>query len=134
MVYSSNVGDYKFPGGGGCGRVRITSRHWRVNCWKNAAHSLLSVDGEFGAVVEYKFAEEKGVRCFKMTSYYYFCQIREEFGLAEIDEYEKTWAFKLLWINIDEAILLNRSLLETDEIPQWLHREIFILEHLKHSM
>ena len=133
MVYSSNVGDYKFPGGG----VDIGETHQQAlarELLEECGASLLSVDGEFGAVVEYNFAEEKEYDVFKMTSYYYFCQIREEFVSQKLDGYEKELGFQPLWINIDKAILLNRSLLATDEIPQWLRREIFILEYLKHSM
>ena len=133
MVYSSNVGDYKFPGGG----VDIGETHQQAlarELLEECGASLLSVDGEFGAVVEYNFAEEKEYDVFKMTSYYYFCQIGAEFGSQKLDEYEKDLGFQPLWINIDEAILLNRALLETDEIPQWLRREIFILEHIKRSM
>ena len=133
MVYSANVGDYKFPGGG----VDVGESHQQAlarELLEECGASLLSVEGELGAIIEYNFAEEKEYDVFKMTSYYYFCQIREEFVSQNLDGYEKELGFQPLWINIDEAILLNRSLLETDEIPQWLRREIFILEHLKHSM
>ena len=133
MVYSSNVGDYKFPGGG----VDIGETHQQAlarELLEECGASLLGVDGELGAIIEYNFAKEKEYDVFKMTSYYYFCQIGEEFGLQKLDEYEKDLGFQPLWINIDEAILLNQALLETDEIPQWLRREIFILEYLKHSM
>ncbi|HQV63453.1 MAG TPA: NUDIX domain-containing protein [Anaerolineales bacterium] len=133
MVYSSNVGDYKFPGGG----VDIGETHQQAlarELLEECGASLLSVDGELGAIIEYNFADEKLYDVFKMTSSYYFCQIREEFVSQKLDGYEKELGFQPLWINIDKAILLNRSLLATDEIPQWLRREIFILEYLKHSM
>ena len=133
MVYSSNVGDYKFPGGGvdaGESHQQALARELLEEC----GASLLSVDGELGAIIEYKFAEEKEYDVFKMTSYYYFCQIMEEFGSQKLDGYEKDLGFQPLWISIDEAILANRSLLGIDEIPQWLHREIFVLEHIKRSM
>ena len=133
MVYSSNVGDYKFPGGG----VAAGESHQQAlvrELLEECGASLLSVDGELGAIIEYKFAEEKEYDVFKMTSYYYLCQIREEFGSQKLDEYEKDLGFQPLWINIDAAILANLSLLDINEIPQWLRREIFILEHLKYSM
>ena len=133
MVYSSNVGDYKFPGGGvdaGETHQQALARELLEEC----GASLLSVDGELGVIIEYNFAKEKAYDVFKMTSYYYFCQIGEEFGSQKLDEYEKDLGFQPLWINIDEAILLNRSLLETDEIPYWLRREIFMLEYLKRSI
>ena len=133
MVYSSNVGDYKFPGGG----VAAGESHQQAlvrELLEECGASLLSVDGELGAIIEYNFAEEKEYDVFKMTSYYYLCQIREEFGSQKLDEYEKDLGFQPLWINIDAAILANLSLLDINEIPQWLRREIFILEHLKHSM
>jgi 8-oxo-dGTP pyrophosphatase MutT (NUDIX family) len=130
MVYSSNVGDYKFPGGGvdlGESHEQALARELREEC----GASLLSLDGELGAVIEYNFAEEKEFDVFKMTSHYYFCRAGDDFGLQKLDDYEKDLGFKPEWICINDAISANRSLLDADKIPEWLGREVFILEHIE---
>jgi len=130
MVYSSNVGDYKFPGGG----VDVSESHPQAlarELLEECGATLQSVDGELGAVIEYNFAKEEEYDVFKMTSYYYLCQIRDGFGPQKLDGYEKDLGFKPVWMDIDNAISINRSLLNLNEIPQWLRREIFVLEHIQ---
>lgn len=134
MVYSSKVGDYKFPGGGvdaGESHEQALARELREEC----GASLISMDGELGAVVEYNFAKDRGYDVFKMTSSdYYFCRIKDVFGAQELDGYEKALGFKPVWITIEAAILANRSLLSLDKFPEWLKREIFVLEYLKQKL
>ena len=133
MVYSSNVGDYKFPGGGvdtGESHSQALARELLEEC----GASLLSVNGELGAIIEYNFAKEKEYDVFKMTSYYYLCQIGDSLGQQNLDGYEKDLGFIPEWIDIDEAISANRSLLNLEEVPEWLRREIFVLELIKHWM
>ena len=132
MVYSANVGDYKFPGGGvdsGELHEQALARELREEC----GASLLSVDGEVGAVIEYNIAEEKDFDVFKMTSHYYFCQAGDGFGAQKLDEYERNLGFKPVWVNIEEAISTNKSLLNSDKIPEWLKREIFVLEYIRNA-
>jgi 8-oxo-dGTP diphosphatase len=132
MVYSSNVGDYKFPGGGvddGESHEQALARELREEC----GVSLLSMDGELGAVIEYNFAKEKDLDVFKMTSYYYFCQVRDGFGTQKLNAYEKDLGFKPVWVNIDDAISINKSLINSDKVPEWLKREFFMLEYIKRN-
>lgn len=130
MVYSANVGDYKFPGGGvdeGETHSQALARELREEC----GASLLGVDGELGAVIEYNFAEEKDFDVFKMTSHYYFCQVSGGFGAQKLNDYERDLGFKPVWVNIDEAISTNHSLLNSHTPPEWLRRENFVLEYIR---
>ena len=133
MVFSSAVGDYKFPGGGvdlGESHEQALARELREEC----GASLLSVDGELGAIIEYNFAKEKEFDIFKMTSHYYFCHAGEELGAQKLDDYERDLGFKPVWVELDSAISTNRSLLNSPTPPDWLRREIFVLEHIRQTM
>jgi len=39
-----------------------------------------------------------------------------------------------VWIDIDESILANRLLLDSGKTPQWLKREIFVLEYIRQNL
>jgi 8-oxo-dGTP pyrophosphatase MutT (NUDIX family) len=133
MVYSANVGDYKFPGGGvkkGESHKHALARELREEC----GASLLSADEKLGEIIEYNFPMEKDFDAFKMTSHYYLCTIKsEEFREQKLDGYEKDLGFQPVWIEIDTVIERNKSLFSTSNAPEWLKREIFALEYIKHN-
>jgi 8-oxo-dGTP pyrophosphatase MutT (NUDIX family) len=133
MIYSSNVGDYKFPGGGvdeGESHEAALRREVQEEC----GMSLVRVGDEIGAIVEYNIPIEKDYDVFKMTSHYYHCDAAGSFGVQKLDGYEQELGFKPVWVDIEKAIRFNKSLLRSDRIPEWLRREIFILEYLKQNL
>ena|SRR5688572_11349469 len=132
MIYSSNVGDYKFPGGGvteGETHAQALSREIREEC----GTFLTQFGHEIGAVIEYNVPLEKDYDVFKMTSYYYQCNVGDDFGAQELDAYEKDLGFKPRWIDIENAVQLNKALLHSDKAPEWLRREIFVLEYIQQN-
>lgn len=132
MIHSTAVGDYKFPGGGvqeGESHQQALAREVKEECG-----ALLESFGEgIGIVLEYNFPMEAEYDVFKMTSYYYWCQVADAFGEQALDDYEKDLGFTPAWIDVNEAILKNQSLLKSENPPEWLKRELFILEYIERN-
>jgi len=133
MVHSANVGDYKFPGGG----VDVDETHaqaLRREVREECGAELSQIGEEIGSVVEYDHDTETDCDTFKMTSHYYRCQVADGFGAQKLDGYERDLGFTPVWIDIEDAIRVNKSLLVSENIPDWLRREIFVLEYLQKKL
>jgi len=133
MIYSSMVGDYKFPGGGvneGESHEQALRREVQEEC----GMSLAKVGREIGSVVEYNLPMEKDYDAFRMISHYYQCDVLNDIGLQKLEGYEKDLGFVPVWIDIDQAIETNRLLLDSEYPPEWLQRETFVLQYLKQNL
>jgi len=62
---------------------------------------------------------------------YYFCRAGDELGAQKLDDYERDLGFKPVWVELDSAISTNRVLLNSPTPPDWLWREIFVLEYIR---
>jgi len=133
MIYSSAVGDYKFPGGGvaeGESHEQALRREVQEEC----GMSLAQVGNEIGRVVEYNLPIEQDYEVFKMTSHYYRCEVQDGFGTQKLDSYEQVLGFVPVWVDVDQAIQENKRLLNAPAPPEWLRREIFVLEYLRQNL
>lgn len=132
MVYSSVVGDYKFPGGG----VDRGETHAQALCreiQEECGMALAQMGDEIGTVIEYNLPFERNYDVFKMTSHYYQCEVTDGFGRQSLDGYEQDLGFQPVWIDISNALQTNKSLMNTRKAPGWLKREILVLEHIQQS-
>lgn len=129
MILSANVGDYKFPGGGmDAGETHEQALRREVS--EECGAELSYIGEKIGSVVEYNHAKDVGFETFKMASHYYHCEVTDGFGAQKLDGYERDLGFTPAWIEIDDAIRINKSALITVNAPEWLRREIFVLEYL----
>jgi 8-oxo-dGTP pyrophosphatase MutT (NUDIX family) len=133
MVRSAEVGDYRFPGGA----LQDDETHeqaLRREIIQECGMSLRALGDEIGVVVEYNSSLEPQYEVFKMTSYYYWCQLEEVVGPQQLDDHERDFGLEPVWIHIDEAIFQNKQVLRFGKAPGWLRRELFVLEHIRSNL
>jgi 8-oxo-dGTP pyrophosphatase MutT (NUDIX family) len=131
MVYSPVNGDYKFPGGG----VKRSEDHdaaLRREVLEECGAQLTSVGSAFGKVIEYDLSELPWYDIFKMTSYYYLCEIDGTSQPLHLDGYEADLQFQPAWVEIEQALHTNRQVLGNPDCPHpfWTRRETRVLERL----
>lgn len=131
MIYSRKNGDYKFPGGG----IKRGESHEAALKREVAEETGKQVAGKitpFLKVIEYDLPLEREYDVFKMTSYYYWCQVKNTTEKQNLDEYEKELGFLPVWIELDAAIANNASLLANlrEGMPRWVKRELQVLEKI----
>lgn len=139
MVHSSKRGDYKFPGGGikvGETQHEALAREIREEC----GAQVIQVGQTFGKVVEYDRPVEPNFAVFKMTSYYFFCQVEYMLHEQQLDSYELELGFLPVWIEIEDALRKNEIIANTTPYNsnnhtasqiRWLSREIFVLKEIQ---
>ena len=135
MIYSSKNCDYKFPGGG----VELGETYEETlvrEIKEESGATVTKILKEFGKVLECDKPIEQEFEVFKMTSYYYVCRVYTLLGEQSLDQYEKDLGFKPIWVNIDDAITNNKSIMDSSqrEIPRWTPRETYVLELIKEEL
>ncbi len=135
MIYSTLNGDYKFPGGG----VKRDEAHKTAlqrELLEECGANMIRIISEFGRVEEYDLAKESDFDLFRMTSYYYLCEVEEKFCAQNLDDYELDYGFTPKWVSIDQAIDKNHSLLlhPTENLQRWVKREYYVLKKIKEKI
>ena len=71
-----------------------------------------------------------------MISYYYIVEVSDVQKEQKPDDYEKELEFKPVWINIEEAILQNKLIIEDNisNIPNWIYRETYVLKEIENAI
>jgi 8-oxo-dGTP pyrophosphatase MutT (NUDIX family) len=132
MVYSKTVGYYTFPGGGvkkGETHAEALAREVR----EEAGASVSAVSALLGEITEYDRPKEPEYSVFRMISYYYQVSIEDKVGTQHLDDYEIDLGFTPVWVNIDQAISTNSTVLQRSDLPMpaWPRRELYVLQEIK---
>lgn len=133
MIHSPKVGDYDFPGGG----LHAGETHAQGLCREieeECGMTVAQIGSEIGAVIEYDFAMESDYDVFKMTSYYYHCELADGLVPQKLEDYEQELGFTPIWIDIDLAIQCDKAVLQAGNAPKWVKKEIFVLEYIRQNV
>ncbi|RXJ04654.1 NUDIX domain-containing protein [Anaerobacillus alkaliphilus] len=130
LLVHSNLGDYKFPGGG----VSQNESHTEALIREIAEETgyLNAIVGErIGTVIQRHVDEYDSDVIFQMNSHYYLCHLPGQKGTQNLDDYELEQEYTPKWVDIEDAIDQNEKMMK--EFPQnnWIPRENFVLMELK---
>ncbi len=130
LVYSEKAKEYKFPGGG-IEQDEPKDVALRREVQEEVGHLIKSVNEGLGYTDQiYNDIYDENIY-FYQRSYYYFCEVKDEYVGMKLSGYEIALRFKPAWVTLDEAIEVNETKIrENNEFP-WTERETYILKLLK---
>lgn len=129
LLYTKRYNDYSFPGGG----VELTEdliTGLKRELSEETGARNIKIISEYGMFDEYRRSHYDGYDLIHMTSYFYVCEIDDELGQSNLEDYEVSNGMSAIWININDAIKHNRQVISNKEDSMGLsiERETFVLE------
>lgn len=130
LVYSETTQEYKFPGGG-IDKEETRHEALRREVLEEIGHEVISVNEGLGYTDQiYNDIYDKN-KYFYQRSYYYFCEISDEYHGLKLSESERALRFFPKWVTVDEAIKINEEKIASGTAFPWTERELYVLELLK---
>lgn len=127
LMIHGKYGDYKFPGGGAeQGETALETLHREV-LEETGFEVQKGSEQEYIYLLEKRAGDKSDIM--EMENFYYFCQITGQQKAQNLDEYEKEYEYKTIWIKPAEAIARNESVKDFENIP-WIKREAMVLREI----
>ena len=130
LVYSETSKEFKFPGGG---IEQGETRHFalRREVKEEVGRIIKSVNESLGYTDQIYNDIYDENKYFYQRSYYYFCEVEDEYVGLRLSESEIALRFLPKWVTLDEAIEVNKYKIDNNNEFPWTERELYILEKLK---
>ncbi len=132
LMIKTNRGDYKFPGGGikpGEDQEQALIREIA----EETGYVMVKVGEKLGEVIQQHPDYADNSKFFIMKSIYYLCELEDltNYGL-ELDDYEAEQGFHGEFVNLPDALDVNRSILNSVRSNRntWVEREVEVLKYL----
>lgn len=127
LMINGKYGDFKFPGGGQENTETNIETLYREVKEETGFTVKLNSEKEFCYVLERRKGDPDDIM--EMENFYYKCDVTGLQGEQDLDQYEKDYQYKTIWITPEEAISKNTSVTDFENIP-WVKRETLVLEEI----
>ncbi|MEP3350848.1 MAG: NUDIX hydrolase [Marinomonas sp.] len=134
MLYTQRYDDYTLPGGGIDEGENQVEGLIRELAEETGAQNIRNVKA-FGMYEEFRPWYKEDFDIVQMRSYCYTCDIDEELGETNLEDYEVKNGMKAVWINVHDAIEHNLNTIKnSDKKGMSIERETFLLSLIRDEL
>jgi len=134
LLYTARYDDYTLPGGGVDKGEDLIEGFKRELLEETGAHNIRNINA-FGLYEEFRPWHKADFDIMNMKSYCYTCEIDEQLGETNLEDYEIKNGMKVVWLPIVDAIKHNeRIIAESDKKGMSVERELFLLKLIQKEL
>lgn len=134
LLYTARYDDYTLPGGGVDVGEDLVSGFKRELLEETGAKNIRNIK-EFGLYEEYRPWYKNDFDIMKMQSYCFSCEIDEQLGETNFEDYEIKNGMHVVWLPIVDAIKHNeRIIAESSKKGMSVERELFLLKLIQNEL
>ena len=130
LMIRSSFGEVKFPGGGQESGETDEATLLREVLEETGFHVLPESIRPFGQVEEKRLSVHEPM-IWHQINRYYFCHITGRQEATHFTENEQKYGMQQVWVTLEEAIAINREMMQREGRRAWNQRELRVLELLK---
>ncbi|WP_342664486.1 NUDIX hydrolase [Aliagarivorans taiwanensis] len=134
LLYTARYDDYTLPGGGVDEGEAIEASLERELKEETGASGVRNIV-PLGIYEELRPWYKGDFDSVQMRSYCFYCDIDEQLGDTQLEDYELSNGMRPVWLSLDEAIAHNRrTLAESPKAGLSVQRELFLLELVRERL
>jgi ADP-ribose pyrophosphatase YjhB (NUDIX family) len=128
MLYTQRYHDYTLPGGGINEGEDIIEGLIRELKEETGAKSITDIT-PFGRYEEFRPWNKNNLETMHMNSYCFTCNVHDELGETQFEDYEIHNGMRPMWLNIHDAVRHNEDTIKnSDKKGLSIERETFLLK------
>jgi len=134
LLYTERYDDYTLPGGGVDAGEDLLCGFKRELREETGAKNIRNIN-EFGLYEEVRPWYKDNFDMMKMKSYCFSCEIDEQLGTTNFEDYEIKNGMQVVWLSIIDAIQHNeKTIAESGKKGMSVERELYLLKLIQKEL